>query len=247
LGSDDQAALQVLYATNPVAPEPCKTDAQTLCLGGRFTVSVDWMNPFDGTRGKGKAIPSSTATGFFTFGDPANIELLVKALNFGDVVKIFYGELTDLQFTLVVRDTLLHADHQYTNTPGNCGGIDPQAFPGRSKRAARGACRPNRNTLCLLGDRFAVTVDWANPGNSTAGHGFTTGGSGISGTFYFTDPGNVELVTKMIDFGDHISFFYGALSDLPYTIHVRDTTSGVEQVYQSTAGRLCGGLDNHAF
>jgi len=40
---------------------------------------------------------------------------------------------------------------------------------------------------------------------------------------------------------------YGALSDLPYTIQVTDTLNGAVKSYQSTAGKLCGGLDNTAF
>jgi hypothetical protein len=67
------------------------------------------------------------------------------------------------------------------------------------------------------------------------------------GTFYFTDPSNFELMTKLVQFPDRIAFFYGALSDLPYSIHVTDNASGTTKNYTSTAGVLCGGLDNTAF
>jgi len=46
---------------------------------------------------------------------------------------------------------------------------------------------------------------------------------------------------------DRVAFFYGALSDLPCTIHVNDNASGTTKTYTSTAGTLCGGLDNSAF
>jgi len=51
----------------------------------------------------------------------------------------------------------------------------------------------------------------------------------------------------VVQFPDRVAFFYGALSDLPYTIHVTDTASGTVKTYSSTAGKLCGGLDNSAF
>jgi hypothetical protein len=73
------------------------------------------------------------------------------------------------------------------------------------------------------------------------------GFSKVAGTFYFTDPGNVELMVKLLQFPDRIAVFYGALSDLPYTLHVTDTATGTTKTYQSTAGKLCGGLDNSAF
>jgi hypothetical protein len=250
LGSDDRTALRLLYSTAPTPAERCAKDARTLCLGGRFSVRVGWRNQFDGSSGQGVAIPNSSQTGFFSFGDPGNVELMVKVLDLGDANKVFFGELTNLEFTIVIRDTLLHEVRSYSNTQGDCGGIDPSAFAplvAAPKRASQGGCRSDRNTLCLLDNRFAVTVDWANPGNGTAGRAVPANLSSLSGTFYFTDPGNIELIAKLIDFGDRIVFFYGALSDLPYTIHVKDIASGVEKVYQSAAGRLCGGLDNHAF
>ncbi|HXO21441.1 MAG TPA: hypothetical protein VOA87_16125 [Thermoanaerobaculia bacterium] len=256
LGSDDIAGLRRLYLP-AAASGPCRANATTLCLQSRrFSVQVDWQNQFDGTSGVGRAVPRTDETGFFSFGDPSNIELLVKILDFGDVIKVFYGELTDLHFTITVTDTRTGSVKTYGNTAGDCGGIDQSAFAASTagasvalKRtaAASGSCRPGKNTLCLLQGRFAVTVDWANSGNGTSGQGGAGPLSNLVGTFFFTDPANVELMSKVIDFGDRIAFFYGSLSDLPYTIHVTDTLSGATQTYQSTAGLLCGGLDNNAF
>jgi len=60
-------------------------------------------------------------------------------------------------------------------------------------------------------------------------------------------PANVELITKLIDFGDRIAFFYGTLSDLEYTLRVQDTVGGTARTYHNVGGTFCGGLDNHAF
>jgi hypothetical protein len=266
LGSDDLAGVRALYA--PPQATSCRTTASSLCLGGHYQVTLRWYNPFDGTSGVGRAIPRTPATGLFSFGDPSNVELLVKALDFGDAVKVFYGELTNLQFTLTVTNTKNGDVRTYRNTAGDCGGIDPAAFAGSTAAdlaasasspahldgrsfpltaKASGACRASRNTLCLLNGRFAVTVDWSNPGNGTSGAAVAQVFSKVAGTFYFTDPGNVELMVKLLQFPDRVAVFYGALSDLSYTIHVTDTATGAAKTYQSTAGKLCGGLDNSAF
>jgi peptidyl-Asp metalloendopeptidase len=233
-----------------------------LCLlGGRFQVRVDWENPFDGSFGVARAVPRTNAAGFFSFGDPANLELLVKMLDFGDTVKLFYGQLTNLGFTLTVTDTRTGIVRSYENGPDDCGAIDPAAFPparalGRSvaaepsagppEAASGGACRTGGPGLCLLG-RFQVEVDWHNPGNGQGGRGSAVALSGQTGAFYFTDAGNLELTAKVVDFGERIDFFYGSLSDLEYTIRVTDTATGLSRTYRNPAGTFCGGLDVGAF
>jgi hypothetical protein len=268
--TDDLNAIRTLYNPGavivpPPATGPCKADAQHLCLlGGRFSVQLSWQNQFDGSTGVGRAVPATDFTGYFSFGDPANLELLVKILDFGSSIKVFYGELTNLHFTLTVTDTRTGTVKTYANTAGDCGGID-QSFAGSSSsgsstsaklasaelavgKAASGSCRPDAQTLCLLSGRFAVRVDWSNPGDGTSGKGGAKPLSTYVGTFYFTDRSNVELMTKVIPFADRVVFFYGALSDLAYTIQVTDTLNGGRvKTYQSTAGKLCGGLDNSAF
>ncbi len=239
-------------------PAPCKPGPDTLCLlGNRFRVRVSWQNQFDGSSGVGRPIPRSNVTGFFSFGDPSNVELLVKILDFGGVVKVFWGQLTNLRYNLEVTDTATGRVQNYTNTAGDCGGIDQdfaasllpapmsQTIVSPLRKAA--ACRPGPNTLCLLRSRFAVEVDWRNPGNGASGRGGAAALSNVTGTFTFGDRSNVELMVKMLDFGDRIALFWGALSDLDYTIKVTDTATSTVKTYHSTPGTLCGGLDNNAF
>ena len=264
--SDDLAGIHYLYAPNaPTTGGRCRANAQTLCLlNGRFSVQLAWQNQFDGSAGVGRAVPATDVTGYFSFGDPANLELLIKVLDFGTAIKVFYGELTNLHFTLTVTDVQTGTVKTYGNTSGDCGGID-QSFLGSTSAGvagaaetasgklatlagrASGSCRPDANTLCLLNGRFAVRVNWSNPGNGTSGLGGANPLSNLVGTFFFTDRSNVELMTKVVPFPDRVVFFYGALSDLPYTIQVTDTLNGAVKSYQSTAGKLCGGLDNTAF
>lgn len=263
-GQADNA--QTLNATKGLvsgfqALQPCKKGTNNLCLlGNRFRVELFWENQFDKSQGIGTAVPRTDAAGFFTFGDASNIELMVKLLNFGDVVKVFYGQLTNLRFSLIVTDTLTGASKVYENTPRECGGIDQSAFPGSSTalavatgpsmssaKAAAGSCKKDKGTLCLLKDRFAVKVDWRNPGDGSSGTGGAVPISTVTGAFYFTDPGNLELMAKVIDYGDRIDFFYGTLSDLEYTITVTDTNTGQVKSYRNPAGNYCGGLDGGAF
>jgi hypothetical protein len=256
---------------------------------GRFSVAVTWQNQFNNTSGKGVVVPpaSTDQTLAFSFGDPANIELLVKLLNFGDVVKLFYGELTNLNFRITVTDTAHGTSKVYINTPGNCGAIDGNAFPGQGVEpgdatgeapgepeaggslvfggpgaagvtagltgpvedtlpagSASGSCRPDATTLCLLGNRFAATVTWQNQFNNfVIGSGMAVPLSSETGTFYFSDPSNKELLVKILNFGDHIAVFYGSLSNLQYTLQVTDTVIGGTKTYFNPPGTFCGGLD----
>jgi trypsin-like peptidase len=228
-----------------------------LCLlGGRFKVEVAWQNQFDGSSGTGHPNASSDEAGFFYFTDPANFELIVKILDFGNVVKVFYGQLTDLHFTMTVTDTRSGMAKIYHNGPNDCGAIDQSAFPGGGAAVAAAAataaattteavCAPG--SLCLLGGRVAVQVAWRNQFDGSSGQGSPASLSDQSGLFNFTDPANIELVTKALDFGDRILFFWGALSDLEYTITATDSTTGAVKTYHNPPGTFCGGIDEHAF
>ena len=121
------------------------------------------------------------------------------------------------------------------------------SFAGGGAVQRRGACAPSSNTLCLLDRRFAVTVSWLNQFNGASGQGNPRGLSDQSGLFAFTDPTVIELVLKMVDFGDRTALFYGALSDYQYDLSVTDTVGGTTKTYHNPAGTYCGGLDNHAF
>jgi hypothetical protein len=253
-------ATRTRFAPPPAADQPCRGSATTLCLGGgRFKAQVDWFSQYDNSGGIGRALPRTGSSGFFSFSDPSNVELMVKVLDFGDTVKVFYGQLTDLQFQLSVSDTRTGRTKTYYNTSNNCGGIDQNAFPGgaalsASRSANRpptstpfAACRPGPNTLCLGKNRFQVAVDWRNPGNGQGGQAGAAPISQLTGAFYFTDRNSLELMTKIIDQGDRVDFFYGTLSDLEYTITVTDTATGAVKTYRNPAGRYCGGLEVDAF
>jgi hypothetical protein len=265
--AEPPAATAQLPPSSPFPPAgQCVPSRNVGCSNhGRFSVEVAWQNQFNATSGKGVVVPaaSSDVTLAFSFGDPANIELLVKLLDFGDVVKLFYGELTDLHFQITVTDTAHGTVKIYSNTPGDCGAIDDAAFPGqepapgaaageavaaggagRTVAPAGGSCRPSPTTLCLLNGRFAATVTWQNQFNGVIGVGMAGPLSSETGTFYFTDPTDKELLVKILDFGNRIGVFYGTLSNLQYTLQVTDTSTGGTKTYFNPPGNYCGGIDN---
>ena len=71
-----------------------------------------------------------------------------------------------------------------------------------------------------------------------------------SGYFWFFGPANVELMVKVLDgtlLNDHYWVFYGALSDVAYTLTVTDTLTGATQVYENPPGTLASVADTQAF
>lgn len=121
-----EQGLYLLRRSDRVAPgEPCKAGPQTLCFAdGRFRVEVDWANQFDGSAGRARAIAAAGGSaGYFTFGDPSNLELMVKVLDDGSHWRLYYGQLTNLGFSLRVIDTQTGRATTYGNGRNNCGGI----------------------------------------------------------------------------------------------------------------------------
>lgn len=258
LNSDDQRGLQTLYRRS-TGPTACP--AGVLCLlGGRFQVSANWQNQHNGTSGAAGVQSASDIAGYLYFTDPRNTELIVKVVDFGANVKVFWGQLTNLRYQITVTDTRDGNAKTYSNTPGDCGGFDDAGFPASLASVYRrgmtatirrasldGTCRADADTMCLVGKRFAVEMTWRNQFNDTSGAGIPKRLSDLTGAFAFTDPQNLEILIKTLPFPDRILVIYGALSNLEYTLRVTDTTSGVTKTYQNPAGRYCGGLDNNAF
>jgi photosystem II stability/assembly factor-like uncharacterized protein len=110
-------------------------------------------------------------------------------------------------------------------------------------------CTPALTGLCLQGGRFLVEVAWQSPG------GIPTPGqvapiTANTGAFWFFSPDNLELVVKVLD-GRSINgkwwIFYGALSNVEYTITVTDTQTGALRTYFNPQGQLASVADTGAF
>jgi hypothetical protein len=110
-------------------------------------------------------------------------------------------------------------------------------------------CAPTATRLCLNGGRFAAEVSWRDfQGNTGPGHPVSL--TGDTGYFWFFSSTNVELVVKVLDGrGINSSFwvFYGALSNVEYSMTVTDTVTGTVKSYANPSGHLGSVADTSAF
>lgn len=286
VSSTDRGLFILRKTESPETPGPvptvCRRGPDRLCLlGNRYAVDVSWRNQFDGSAGTGRAQQASDIAGYFSFGDPSNLELMIKMLDFGGEVRFFYGQLTNLEVKIHVADTKTGQVREYGNSPKNCGAIaslpDSSASSSLGLRTAQvfdfaqpgrgipgtahldgkieavagahetGSCVPGKNRLCLGHRRFQVEVAWRNHFDGSSGPGRAAALSEITGSFAFQDPRNVELLVKVLEFGDRELVLWGALSNLEYTLSVTDTTTGAVKTYRNPAGTYCGGMDQDAF
>jgi hypothetical protein len=247
-----------------IAASAC-TSGPALCLNGdRFVAEVSWKD-FQGNTGTGKAVSLTNDTGYFWFFNEANVELVVKVLDGRGIngnFWVFYGSLSSVQYTLKVTDTVTGRVRTYANPAGKmASAADTGAFPA-SKAAApmiaevsepleletaeAAACVPGPTDLCLNG-RFRVSLSWKAQGSQGAGQAVPL--TADTGTFWFFQPSNVEVVVKVLDgrpLNGHFWVFYGALTDVEYKLTVVDTQTGKQAVYTNPAGRMASVGDTSA-
>ena len=112
----------------------CQVTATSLCLNqGRFRVSVQYRTA-QGATGHGQAVALTGDTGYFTFFDAANVEIVLKVLD-GRALNgqfwVYYGALTDVEYTVTVEDSRTGFRKTYFNPLGNLASIgDTAALPG---------------------------------------------------------------------------------------------------------------------
>jgi hypothetical protein len=215
-------------------------------------------------------------SGYFWFFTPSNVELVTKVLDgtaVNDSFWLFYGALSNVEYVLTARDTVTGTVKSYFSANGVMASVaDTSAFGAGASTAAIAAakpaapvpapqvwsilpaaaaapCQPDASSLCLLGNRFRVEATW----QTTDGRRGTASAVSLTsdtGWFWFFSPGNVELVVKVID-GTLVNgkdwVFYGALSDVAYTITVTDTQTGTVRSYTNPEGRLASVGDTGAF
>jgi hypothetical protein len=115
--------------------------------------------------------------------------------------------------------------------------------------ATAGACVPGANILCLNNARFAVSVEWKDfSGNTGSGKAIPL--TADTGYFWFFTNTNVELVVKVLDargLNGHFWVFYGALSNVEYTMTVTDTATSAQKIYSNPSGTFASAGDTLAF
>ncbi|MCG8463034.1 MAG: hypothetical protein MI919_42670, partial [Holophagales bacterium] len=194
-----------------------------------------------------------------SFFDPENVEILVKVLDASTInghFWVYYASLSNVQYEMRVRETRSGAVRVYRNPLGRfASGGDAFAFPAgalASPSAGRkeGAGPAEKSTtLELQGGRFTAAVRWTDfDGNSDLGTVEPL--TDDSGAFWFFDEGNVELVVKILDArssNGHFWVFYGAMSNVAFTLEITDTVTGVTRRYENELGEFASRGDVEAF
>ena len=141
----------------------------------------------------------------------------------------------------------LFEDELYDNLPCE-GGCDPTTGTPIQVSINSGAqdidfdlgyCMPTATSLCLTGDRFRVEAIWEDFENAT-GPGFADVLTADAGTFWFFNPGNIELVVKILDICDRPEnrfwVFAAGLTNVGVELEVTDELTGEFVSYSSSLG-----------
>ncbi len=95
----------------------CQPATDVLCLEQIYEIRVRWKD-FQGREGVGQQVKLTPNTGYFWFFDEENLEVMVKVLDARQVnghYWVFFGSLTNVEFTLTVKDTFNGTVRTYTN------------------------------------------------------------------------------------------------------------------------------------
>ena len=104
---------------------------------------------------------------------------------------------------------------------------------------ASSTCLVDAHTLCLNSGRFLATASFQTTPSGPSAPATAVPLTGDTGYFWFFDPANIELVTKVLD-GCAVSgnfwFFAGGLTDVGVEIDVTDTLTGRAKSYSNSVG-----------
>jgi len=189
---------------------------------------------------------------------------------------VYGGALSNVEYTLTVTDTVSGVMRSYHNPPFQFASLaDVEAFfsavvdppPPPSQRAVPAAtpdetaavapvvgCLPvisgTSTSLCLDSGHFTVSVQFTDPRTGLTGAATAVPLTNDTGAFWFFGEQNLELMIKVLD-GRAINgkfwVFYGALSDVDYTITVTRPETGEVKTYHNPLGTLASHGDTQAF
>ncbi len=240
-----------LFLESPCGGGP----ADTLRLSrGRIQACVTFRNRYTGETGVARALPQADAFGYFTFFDAGNPEVFVKALDFGAQrpYLVFYGGLTDFEYTVRVVDDETGQSLAFTKPAGSFGGgadnvtllHAPAAGTGRAPESEE-LLAADATSLDLSRGEVRVTVSWRDPYSGLRGNAFALPQQDHFGFFYFADRNNPEVFVKVLDFGADRPYlvFYAGLTDFEYTVTYSVLRTGQTISFTKPAGTFAGGAD----
>lgn len=211
LNSDDRAALRALYgsasAGGPQAPTSLTATATSISVVD--LVWVDNANNEDGFSIEHR-IPPATTWSFL-----GNL-----AANLTTVEITGLPPATASEFRVRAFNDNSFSDYS------NIATATTFAIPA--------PCVEDATTLCLLDDRFKVTINWETLFN-TSGSGMAVEVTSDTGYFWFFSEENVEVVVKTLDACippfNRFWVFAGGLTDVATTTTVVDTVTGATRTY----------------
>ncbi len=265
---------------------PCTSSATALCLSsGRFEVKVAWTD-FQGKTGDGQAVALTADTGYFWFFNSSNIELIVKVLDARGINQkfwVFFGALSNVEYTLTVTDSTTGVVKRYQNPSGQFASVgDTTAFDGveampaaaHQTVIATGTAAPPASIAAiqrfidsapaasafvpcpeqpfgfnLAACRFHIEVDW-DDGHGGTGIGHPVQLTDDTGYFWFFNDTNVELMMKVLDarpVNGNFWVFFGALSNVRYSVTVTDSLTKAVKRYTNPNGTFASVGDTSAF
>lgn len=241
-----------------------------LLNNSRYSVTISARDQRSGITAKGIANMQTDVFGYFSLpeltGNPNNPEVFVKVLGpVNGVPWVFFGGLTDVEYTLTVTDTINGQVRTYHHAPGDSkGGYDTGGGQGPAGACVASTIEDGRSSLtratatasqlALLNNRFGLTLIARDPRTGASTSGITIAKTEEFGFYTLPgltgDPNNIEVFTKIVDatkLDGHFWVFFGGLTDFEYTLTVTDTTSGKVRSYTKPAGSACGGFDTTRF
>jgi ELWxxDGT repeat protein len=245
--------------------------------GGRFRAEAGWRDfQGNAGSGKAVSLSADTGSFWFFDPANLEVVLKVlDGRGNNGHFWTFYGALSNVEYTLTVTDTQTGAARRYINPVGRLASVGdtvafgplgasapglslapaaPEAPPlvvrnGFAPRVDKAPCAPSSSRLCLNGGRFALEARWRDFAGRT-GSGAAVALTSDTGYFWFFDAANVETVVKVLDgraANGRFWLFYGALSNVEYTLTVTDTETGAVKTYTNPLGRFASGADTAAF
>jgi PKD repeat protein len=152
--------------------------------GHAFEVTLEATDPRTGNTGVGEAIPQNDVFGYFTIpalvptnpGAPLVPEVFVKMLDaraIGQDFWLFWGGLTDLQYTLTVRDTVTgttKVKHNPVTDSITCLGADTSGFAAASAPSPTPTPPPGAVHTVNVGQGGSQFMDMASGSHQTTVH-----------------------------------------------------------------------------
>lgn len=223
--ADDLAAVRFLYPAHGGPASPSDLTARAI---GRHSVELAWRDNSN---------------------DEAAFDIFERSIDETEFTLIASAGSNAASF--VVEGLPPATYRSYRVASRNAGGRSSSTSEASAVTLGEtGPCREDEQTLCLNEGRFQVTAAWAAAGGA-GGRGGSMPLTADTGAFWFFDPGNVEMVVKLLDgcgLNEYFWVFSGGLTDTEVQLTVVDTETGIARTWFNPEGTLLSPVqDSEAF